>query len=114
MIADTSLFVIGRDSPILRVVARIVAAFFPSAYDAYAALDQLEGGSVIAIAFDDDLTTEVVCGPPPTIEAGITFQLTDKGYLSVQIIFQGVSILVLIERSPLLVHIYKVGQVPTV
>lgn len=42
----TSLVTIRRGSPVMHIVARFVASLFPHPHDAYASLDQLEGGVV--------------------------------------------------------------------
>lgn len=70
----------------------------------------LEGGEVIVVEFYDDLTTIWHRGVHSSVESSITFRVTDDGFIKARLLFQGVSILILIERSPLLVHIYKAVQ----
>ncbi len=106
----TSLVTIRRGSPVLPIFARTIAAFFPTVKEAYDTLDTLECGVVEVVEFDNDLTLQKVYGPPPFIDSGVMFQLTPEDFIKVRLLFQGVSITILIERSRLLVHIYEVGK----
>lgn len=105
-----NLLTFRRGNSMLPIVARFVASFFTSAKEAYYTFNTLKGGEVIVVEFDDDLTTIWHRGVHPFVESGITFQVTDDGFIKAHLLFQGVSILVLIEQGPLLVHIFNLGD----